>query len=81
VVRGLYNQELVGLDEVKAFGRRLARIDPDAQLCVLDYFPTFRRQGLLRPRPSEMLSVKRILEEVGLRTVVVQTAMGHFGPG
>jgi pyruvate formate lyase activating enzyme len=75
-----YNRELVGPDEVEAFGRRLAGIDPGVQLCVLDYFPTFRRQGLRRPRPSEMLKVKRILEGTGLRTVVVQTAIGHLGP-
>jgi pyruvate formate lyase activating enzyme len=76
-----YNRELVSLDEVSAFGRRLAGIDPVIQLCVLDYFPTFRRQELRRPQPSEMLEVKRILEGAGLRTVVVQTAIGHVGPG
>jgi pyruvate formate lyase activating enzyme len=75
-----YNRALVGLDEVEAFGRRLAGIDPDVQLCVLDYFPTFRRRTLRRPAPSEMLAVKRLLEGVGLRTVVVQTAIGHLGP-
>jgi pyruvate formate lyase activating enzyme len=75
-----YNRELVGLDEVEAFGRRLASINPDVQLCVLDYFPAFRRQDLHRPAPSEMLAVKRLLEGVGLRTVVVQTAIGHVGP-
>ena len=75
-----YNQELVNLDEVGEFGRRLESIDPNVQLCVLDYFPTFRRQELRRPHPSEMLNVKRMLEEVGLRTVVVQTAIGHLGP-
>jgi pyruvate formate lyase activating enzyme len=73
-----YNRELVDLDDVEAFGRQLAGVDPDVQLCVLDYFPTFRRQALRRPQPSEMLGVKRILEGTGLRTVVVQTAVGHF---
>jgi pyruvate formate lyase activating enzyme len=75
-----YNRELVSLDEVGEFGRRLASIDPEVQLCVLDYFPTFRRQELHRPHPSDMLNVKRMLEGVGLHTVVVQTAIGHFGP-
>lgn len=75
-----YNRELVGLDEVEAFGRRLADIDPEAQLCVLDYFPAFRRRDLRRPHPSEMLEVKRILEGTGLCTVVVQTSTGHVGP-
>jgi pyruvate formate lyase activating enzyme len=75
-----YHGELVSLEEVGAFGRRLASIDRDVQLCVLDYFPAFRRQALRRPRPPEMLNVKRILEGTGLRTVVVQTATGHVGP-
>jgi hypothetical protein len=75
-----YNRELVGLDEVKAFGRRLVGIDPGVQLCVLDYFLTFCRQGLRCPRTSEMPKVKRTLEAVGLRTAVGQTVMGHVGP-
>ena len=75
-----YNRTLVDLDEVEAFGRRLADIDREVQLCVLDYFPAFRRRDLRRPHPSEMLEVKRILEGTGLRTVVVQTSIGHLGP-
>ena len=65
-------------------GYFVARVDEErcvgCGVCVLDYFPTFRRQELRRPRPSEMLNVKRTLEGAGLRTVVVQTAIGHFGP-
>jgi pyruvate formate lyase activating enzyme len=75
-----YNRALIGLDEVQEFGRRLAAIGPEVQLCVLDYFPTFRRGDLQRPSPGEMLRVKQVLEEAGLRTVVVQTSVGHFGP-
>jgi pyruvate formate lyase activating enzyme len=75
-----YNPALVSLDEVRDFGRRLAAIDPHIQLCVLDYFPTFRRRDLRRPSPSDMVRVKQVLEETGLRTVVVQTAVGHLGP-
>jgi pyruvate formate lyase activating enzyme len=75
-----YNSVLIGLDEVREFGHRLAAIDPDAQLCVLDYFPTFRRRDLQRPSPAEMLQVKQVLEETGLRTVIAQTAVGHLGP-
>jgi pyruvate formate lyase activating enzyme len=76
-----YNRVLIGLDEVQEFGRQLAAIGADIQLCVLDYFPTFRRQEIRRPSPTEMLQVKRVLEGTGLRTVVVQTTVGHFGPG
>jgi hypothetical protein len=40
-----YNRELVGLDEVEAFGRRLVGIDSGGQLCVLDYFPPSAGRG------------------------------------
>ena len=75
-----YNPALVSLDEVREFGRRLAAIDPHIQLCVLDYFPTFRRRDLRRPSLNDMVQVKQILEKTCLRTVVVQTAVGHLGP-
>jgi ferredoxin len=74
------NREFVGMDEVEGYGHRLAGIDPHAQLCVLDHFATFRRRAVRRPQPLEMLEVKRVLEGTGLRTVVVQTAVGHTGP-
>jgi pyruvate formate lyase activating enzyme len=75
-----YNHDLVSFDEVEAFGRRLASMDAGVQLCVLDYFPTFRRRHLQRPEPTEMLAVKQVLEGAGLKTVIVQTTMGHLGP-
>lgn len=75
-----YNSELIGLDEVEGFGKRLCGLDPEVQLCVLDYFPTFRRKEIERPQPEEMFRVKRLLEGVGLKAVVVQTSLGHFGP-
>ena len=76
-----YNKVLIGLEEVRDFGRKLASIDPGTQLSVLDYFPTFRRRDIERPQPGEMLTVKRVLEGAGLKAVVVQTAIGHIGPG
>ncbi len=76
-----YNRALISLQEVEEFGRRLAGIDPQAQLCVLDYFPTFRRQELRRPYINEMLTVKRVLEKAGLKAVVVHTSVGHIRPG
>jgi pyruvate formate lyase activating enzyme len=76
-----YNKGLIGMDEVFEFGKRLSAIDPKIQLCVLDYFPAFRRRELKRPFPQEMLKVKAVLEDAGLRAVVVQTSKGHIGPG
>ncbi|MEM2528905.1 MAG: hypothetical protein QXG40_05865, partial [Ignisphaera sp.] len=71
---------LVSLDEIAEAGRRIASIDRRIQVTVLDYFPTFRRRDLKRPSVREMLMVKKILEDQGLETVIVQTIAGHIGP-
>lgn len=76
-----YNRSLITPKEVLNFGKRLASIDSGIQLCVLDYFPTFRRQQLKRPSLKEMLNIQSLLESTGLKNVVVQTSLGHFGPG
>ncbi|MCD6408950.1 MAG: radical SAM protein [Candidatus Verstraetearchaeota archaeon] len=75
-----YNSEFMSMEEVREFGEKLASIDREVQLVVLDYFPAFKRQHLRRPSPEEMLQVKRVLEEAGLKTVIVQTSIGHIGP-
>jgi len=76
----VYNKELVSLDEIAKAGEKLASIDPEVQVCVLDYFPAFRRRNLKRPSVFEMLKVKRVLNDAGLKCVIVQTSIGHFGP-
>jgi len=76
-----YNPAWMSLEEVAEIGDRIASIDPRLQVTVLDYFPIFRRRDIRRPTVSMMLEVKRVLEERGLRTVIVQTSVGHFGPG
>lgn len=75
-----YNSDWMSFDEVAEIGEKVASIDPGIQVTVLDYFPAFRRRGLKRPAVNEMLRVKEILEGVGLRTVIVQTMVGHIGP-
>jgi pyruvate formate lyase activating enzyme len=77
----VYNKDLVPLEEIAKAGDKIASIDSSIQVTVLDYFPTFRRKWLKRPTVSEMLKVKRVLEERGLKTVIVQTERGHIGPG
>lgn len=47
--------------------------------CVLDYRPAFRR-NLEQPAAGEMKEVKEILNGVGLKNVIAQTARGHIGP-
>jgi len=68
------------MDELFKMGQKIAEIDPEIQVCVLDYRPEFRRRDIKQPTPQEMLQVKRILEAAGLKTVIVQTTMGHIGP-
>lgn len=75
-----YNKAFITMEEIQEFGSKIANLDPDIQVCVLDYFPVFRRPNIKRPSPTEMLAVKTILEETGLKSVVVQTSIGHFGP-
>ena len=77
----VYNPKLVTLDEIAEAGRKIASINPKIQVTVLDYFPAFRRKDIPRPTVKEMLKVKKILEDQGLRTVIVQTQIGHIGPG
>ena len=77
----IYNKALVSLDEIYKAGLKIASIDPDIQVTVLDYFPAFRRRDIIRPSPYEMLKVKKTLEDAGLKTVIVQTSLGHIGPG
>lgn len=76
-----YNREWMTLEEVEEIGERIASIDPELQVTVLDYFPAFRRRWLRRPGVEEMLRIKETLESRGLKTVIVQTRAGHFGPG
>ncbi len=75
-----YNPAWMSLEEVAEIGDRIYSIDPEIQVVVLDYFPTFRRRDIRRPTVDEMLRIKKVLEERGLRTVIVQTRVGHIGP-
>ena len=76
----IYNSKLISIDEIVKTGEKIASIDPEIQVCVLDYFPAFRRKDLKRPNFREMITVKRLLNEVGLKCVIVQTSIGHIEP-
>ena len=76
----IYNRSLITLEEIAEAGSRIAAINPELQVTVLDYYPTFRRLDLRRPSVEEMLKVKETLEAEGLKCVIVQTARGHIGP-
>ena len=75
-----YNPSLISLDEIHKIGLKLANIEPSLQVCALDYRPEFRRQDIKKPSFSEMVQVKRVLEDAGLRCVICQTEKGHIGP-
>ncbi len=77
----IYNPDLITLEELAKAGDKLASINPEIQVTVLDYFPAFRRRWLRRPTVDEMLEVKKTLEDRGLKCVIVQTIAGHVGPG
>ncbi|MEM3506529.1 MAG: hypothetical protein QW589_08585 [Candidatus Bathyarchaeia archaeon] len=68
----------MSFDELARIGEKTASMDPKVQVCVLDYFPTFRRRKRKRPSYGEML--KEILNNTGLNCVIVQTVLGHIGP-
>ena len=68
------------LEKLAKFGEAIAKIHPEIQVCVLDYRPEFRARNLKRPTVEEMIKVKKILNNAGLKTVIVQTPIGHIGP-
>jgi pyruvate formate lyase activating enzyme len=66
--------------ELHEWGTRVVDIDDRIQVTILDYRPEFRRHDIERPSTGEMLDVKALLEGLGLRTVLAQTAFGHLAP-
>jgi pyruvate formate lyase activating enzyme len=75
-----YNKHFISLEEVREMGERIASINSEVQVCLLDYFPTFRRVGMERPSVAEMRKAREMLVEIGLKTVLAQTIMGYIGP-
>ncbi len=67
------------MDEITEMGERIASINPEIQVCVLDYRPEFRSR-IVQPTPEEMMKVREALLGVGLKKVMVQTTIGHIGP-
>ena len=75
-----YNSSLISKKEIMEMGNVLKSINPYLQVCVLDYRPEFKRMDLKKPDFNEMKEVKDILNEIGLKRVIIQTEKGHFGP-
>ena len=75
-----YNRDLISMEEIIRIGEEVFRIDPEVQVCVLDYRPEFRRRDISRPSFQEMVRVWEALKTTGLKTVICQTVYGHIGP-
>ena len=75
-----YNKSLISVEEIAMMGERLSEIDPELQVCVLDYRPEFKRRDLVKPSYNDMVEIHKILRKKGLRTVMCQTKHGHIGP-
>jgi len=72
-----YNQDFISGEEIEQMGKQLVNIDPDVQVCVLDYRPEFRSR-IIKPSSAEMMKVGRLLKDTGLTTVLCQTSQGHI---
>ncbi len=75
-----YNRDLISLEEIGKIGDEIFKVDPEVQVCVLDYRPEFRRISMVRPTYRETVDVWKILHRSGLKTVICQTEFGHIGP-
>lgn len=75
-----YNKELISSEEIMDMGNTLFKINPEIQISILDYRPEFRRKDITRPLEYEMLELKSLLNDIGLKTVIVQTKNGYIGP-
>jgi pyruvate formate lyase activating enzyme len=75
-----YNKELIPPQEIELIAKRLHEIDPEIQVCVLDYRPEFKRLDLVKPHFNEMVEIHKILTSKGLKTVICQTGYGRIGP-
>ncbi len=69
-------------NELLHWGEKLAGIDPNIQVCILDYRPEFRSRlipSFKTPTYEEMKGIKRLLEQTGLKCVTAQTRIGILG--
>lgn len=74
-----YNKDLISKEEIKRLGEKIYTIDPEVQVCALDYRREFR-SDIKRPAYEEMVEIYNVLKNTGLKTVVCQTTHGHIGP-
>lgn len=74
-----YNRSFVSESEIAQMGQRLVDIDPSVQVTVLNYRPEFR-SSIVVPSGNEMATIRQVLRDIGLTTVLAQTEGGNIGP-
>ncbi|MDO8785796.1 MAG: hypothetical protein Q7J12_06210, partial [Syntrophales bacterium] len=74
-----YNRGFTSPSEISRMGQRLLEIDPSLQVTVLNYRGEFR-SSIVKPKDVEMMAIRDILRDMGLKTVIVQTTAGNIGP-
>ena len=72
-----FNREFTSIEEIRGAGGEIHSIDPELQVCLLDYRGEFRSR-ISQPDPEEMRNVLRILKECGLKKAICQTTEGYF---
>jgi pyruvate formate lyase activating enzyme len=75
-----YNSRFITMEEIREMGEKIAAMNPEVQVCLLDYFSAFRRKDMERPSVMEMKQAREDLKAAGLKTVLAQTRIGHIGP-
>lgn len=75
-----YNSDFISLEEIETIGKEIYKINPNIQVCPLDYRPEFKKMDISRPSYLEMRKVYDVLKSTGLKTVICQTAYGYIGP-
>ena len=74
-----YNRGFTSPSEISRMGQRLFEIAPSLQVTVLNYRREFR-SNIVKPKDMEMMVIRDILRDMGLKTVIVQTTAGNIGP-
>jgi len=74
-----YNRAFTSPSKISRMGQKLLEIAPSLQVTVLNYRSAFR-SNIVKPEDMEMMAIRDVLQDMGLKNVVVQTTAGNIGP-
>ena len=74
-----YNRDFTSPSEISRMGQRIFAIAHSLQVTVLNYRREFR-SNIVQPKDTEMMALRDILRDIGLKRVIVQTTAGNIGP-